>query len=68
MKPNFEAMSKAELRAYVIDHQDDQEAFYALVDRLTEKPASVTYPASMSLEETQKVILDHIEQRKSAET
>jgi hypothetical protein len=69
MKQNFEAMSKAELRAYLIEHQDDQEAFYALVDRLTAKPASVNYSASMSLEETQKLILDHIQQKqKSADT
>jgi hypothetical protein len=26
MKPNFEAMSKAELKAYVLKHRDDIEA------------------------------------------
>ena len=26
MKPNFEAMSKAELKAYVLEHRDDLEA------------------------------------------
>jgi CBS domain-containing protein len=26
MKPNFEAMSKAELKTYVLEHRDDLEA------------------------------------------
>lgn len=61
-------MSKAELRAYVIEHQDDQEAFYAFVDRLRAKPSSVVYPASMTPEEIHQTVLDHIKQkRKSAE-
>ncbi|MGV0025380.1 DUF6887 family protein [Phormidesmis priestleyi] len=34
MKPNFDAMSKSELRAYVIANRGDREAFYKLVDRL----------------------------------
>lgn len=66
-KPNFDAMNKAELRAYVIEHQDDQEAFYAFVDRLTAKPSSVVYPASMIPEEIHQAVLDQIEQRKSAQ-
>lgn len=66
-KPNFDAMNKAELRSYVIEHQDDQEAFYAFVDRLTAKPSSVVYPASMTPEEIHQTVLDHIEQRKSAQ-
>ena len=62
-KPNFEAMSEAELRTYVYQHRDDQEAFYAFVDRLTAKPSSVTYPASMTPEEIHKAVLDHIQQK-----
>lgn len=33
MKPDFDKMSKAELRAYVLTHRDDDEAFYKLADR-----------------------------------
>ncbi|MEH2391310.1 MAG: hypothetical protein V7K21_06385 [Nostoc sp.] len=62
-KPNFDAMSKAELRAYVIAHQDDQEAFYALADRLTAKPPSATYLASMTREGIPKAVLDIIQQK-----
>ncbi|EAZ88817.1 DUF6887 family protein [Crocosphaera chwakensis] len=37
-KPNFQTMNQAELRAYVLAHREDTEAFYALVDRLKSKP------------------------------
>jgi len=42
---NWEYLSANQvlLRAYVIAHQNDQEAFYALVDRLTAKPPTATY-------------------------
>ncbi|MBW4583103.1 MAG: hypothetical protein KME42_26340 [Tildeniella nuda ZEHNDER 1965/U140] len=33
-KPNFAAMSIADLRAYVLSHRTDDEAFYALADRV----------------------------------
>ena len=33
MKPNFEIMSKAELRAYVLKHKEDKEALRALMSR-----------------------------------
>ncbi|MBC6434723.1 hypothetical protein FM036_31445 [Nostoc sp. HG1] len=35
---NFQAMTKQELRVYVLEHRDDQEAFYALTDKLREEP------------------------------
>ena len=34
MKPNFQAMSKEELRTYVLKHRDDEEAFYIYMDKL----------------------------------
>jgi hypothetical protein len=34
MKPNFDTMSIAELRAYLLSHRNDDEAFYKLADRL----------------------------------
>ncbi len=33
-KPNFQAMSQKDLHAYILAHRDDQEAFYAYVDKL----------------------------------
>ncbi|MDZ7963991.1 MAG: hypothetical protein RM368_03300 [Nostoc sp. DedSLP03] len=37
-KVNFQGMTKQELRAYVLEHRDDREAFYALTDKLREEP------------------------------
>lgn len=33
-RPNFQAMSKKELQAYVLSHRDNNDAFYAYVDKL----------------------------------
>ena len=33
-KPNFAAMTIADLRAYVLNHRTEDEAFYALADRV----------------------------------
>mgnify|MGYP000420891214 CR=1 FL=1 len=33
-KPNFTTMAQAQLRAYVLEHREDKEAFYALADRI----------------------------------
>jgi hypothetical protein len=38
MKPNFNLMSKAQLRAYVLEHREDREAFEALSDRIYANP------------------------------
>jgi len=34
MKPDFDTMSIAQLRAYLLSHRTDNEAFYKLADRL----------------------------------
>ncbi|MDZ7962388.1 MAG: hypothetical protein RMY34_31745 [Aulosira sp. DedQUE10] len=34
MKPDFDSMSITELRAYILSHRNDDEAFYKLADRL----------------------------------
>ncbi len=45
MKPDFESMSAAELRTYLLSHRDDDEAFYKLVDRLeADNDEAVLYP------------------------
>jgi hypothetical protein len=38
MKPDFKAMSQAELRSYVITNPDDLEAFETLADRAYANP------------------------------
>lgn len=56
MKPNFDNMSKAELRAYVMTHREDQEAFCKLIDRLKAESTNQTrHPFPKSLEDVAKV-------------
>ena len=45
MKHNFEAMSRAELRSYILEHRDDDEAFYAYVDKSKAEGNWVKMPA-----------------------
>ncbi|UBF24810.1 hypothetical protein K9N68_24590 [Kovacikia minuta CCNUW1] len=46
MKPDFDTMSIAELRAYVLSHRSDDEAFYKLADRLEASPDDTNlYPS-----------------------
>lgn len=66
MKPNFNTMSKRDLRAYVIQHPGDRKAFHTLVDKLTASPPGVTYRASMSAQESQNVILDRIKHKQKS--
>lgn len=50
-KPNFQAMSQQDLHAYVLAHRDDQEAFYAYVDKLHAEADWVEMPPLQSLED-----------------
>jgi hypothetical protein len=38
MKPDFNVMTKAELRSYVLAHREDLDAFQALADRIYANP------------------------------
>jgi hypothetical protein len=49
MRPDLEAMTRTELRAYVIAHPKDSEAFYFWADGA--KPISPIYPAANTPEE-----------------
>ena len=56
MKPDFDTMSKTELRAYVLAHRNDQEAFFKLVDRFkADSQNQVIHPFPKSLEEVATV-------------
>jgi hypothetical protein len=41
MKPNFESVTKTELRAYLVSNPGDQEAFYTFVDQFASTPTEV---------------------------
>jgi len=53
-KPNFETMSKDELKTYVLAHRDDTEAFHALCDHLYAQPGIVI----TSMEQLEQLIDD----------
>lgn len=51
MKPNFQEMTRKELRAYVLAHRDDDEAFYAYVDKIKAEGDRVKHPPVKSMED-----------------
>ena len=53
-KPDFKAMTSQELKSYVLSHRDDDEAFYAYVDKVNERQDRVVYPPLNSLEDMEK--------------
>ena len=66
MKIDFNTMTKAELRAYLIKHPNDRSAFYAFVDRFTSEASSTTYSMAQSPEEIQEI--DNLIQQKLAQS
>ncbi len=52
MQPNFEKMTRQELRAYILEHREDDEAFYIYADRVTAEPGEL-YPAVQTIEDLQ---------------
>lgn len=54
MKPNFAAMTRKELRQYLLSHRDDDEAFFAYVDRSEAEANWIELPPVESVEELQQ--------------
>ena len=50
-KPNFATMSQKELHDYFMTHRDDQEAFYAYIDKLHREGNWVEMPPLKSLDD-----------------
>ncbi len=68
IKPNFNTMTKKELRAYVIAHPKDKVAFGTFVDRLTASAKEETFAPPQSLaevKEVEKLIQQRVEQLKT---
>ncbi|MDB9314958.1 hypothetical protein PN462_17725 [Spirulina sp. CS-785/01] len=53
-KPNFKTMTAQEIKQYVLSHRDDDEAFYAYMDKLNERGERVVYSPLQSLDDMQK--------------
>ena len=66
-QPDFKLMSRKDLHIYVLNHREDQEAFYAYVDKLHVEAAWVEMPALESVEDLENYpeFIDHL--RKSVE-
>ncbi|GAP95760.1 DUF6887 family protein [Leptolyngbya sp. NIES-2104] len=50
-KPDFQSMSQTDLRTYVLHHREDQEAFYAYVDKLHAEGNWIEMPPLQSPED-----------------
>ncbi|MBF2009275.1 MAG: hypothetical protein IGS49_28500 [Chlorogloeopsis fritschii C42_A2020_084] len=54
-KSNFAAMSKTELKRYLLEHRNDTEAFHALMDKIDAEPNPKFYTID-EVGELQKLI------------
>jgi hypothetical protein len=53
-KLDLKAMSQKDLHKYILDHRDDQEAFYIYVDKLHAEGNWIEMPAVETLEDLEK--------------
>jgi ATP phosphoribosyltransferase regulatory subunit HisZ len=53
-KPNFQTMNEQELKSYILSHREDNEAFYAYVDKVHQRKKSSVYPPLTTLEDMEK--------------
>ena len=53
-KTDFQSMSQKELHDYVLAHRDDQDAFYAYVDKLHEEGNWIEMPPVESVQDLEK--------------
>lgn len=65
VKPDFATMTTLELRAYVLEHRDDEEALHAYLDKLhAENPSSQVYEPEANVTEA---ITEYLEKRRQRE-
>jgi hypothetical protein len=50
MKSKFETMSRQELRAYILEHREDEEAFQLYLDQVMAEPGKI-HPAPKKIED-----------------
>jgi hypothetical protein len=69
MKPDFNNMTKSELRAYLITHPDNTTAFHAFVDRFTAEASPETFDipnSNAEIEEVEILIRKKLEELKTS--
>ena len=62
---NFDEMTDAQLRAYVLNHRQDTTAFHAYVDRMQQRPPIAVIEPEEWSEERMRDILNEIKHRSS---
>lgn len=66
LKPDFTTMTTQELRAYVLEHRDDEEALQAYLDKLhSENPSSRLYTSEDNVTEAIAEYLQNQRQHKA---
>ncbi|MBE9019305.1 hypothetical protein C7Y66_29175 [Chroococcidiopsis sp. CCALA 051] len=50
-QPNFQAMSRKELLAYMLEHRDDDEVFRVFMDKVHAEPPTEVYPAPQTIDD-----------------
>jgi hypothetical protein len=50
-QPDFQAMNRKELRAYVLQHRDDLQSVRVLIDKLMAESSGIVYPAPQSIDD-----------------
>jgi hypothetical protein len=67
IKPDLTSVTKAELRAYVVAHPEDKDAFRIFVDRFTADAPSETFAVPQSqaeIAEIENLIQQKVQQSK----
>jgi hypothetical protein len=54
-KPNYQQMSRQELRAYVLNHRSDDEALQVYMDRMRTEPGVSHFYVGMNEEDNLKL-------------
>lgn len=66
LKPDFTTMTPSELRAYVLEHREDEEALQVYLDKCrTENPNSRTYSAEENVADAIAEYLDNKQKKAS---
>ena len=61
MKPNFETMTRQQLKSYVLSHRDDKEAFDLLMSRRSPDAEAVWYDESISPDQSKEILRKKIQ-------
>jgi N-acyl-D-aspartate/D-glutamate deacylase len=62
MKPNFSQMTHQDLRAYVLDHRDDDDAIEALIKRRNPNSPKYRFPKTdEDLTEMEKILKEKLD-------